>query len=97
LQPQTLTSDVPAGYGALPDWGAGAAAPAWVVARAVAHHQASYYAKRFPHFEFCQRRLEGPGYEAKFTKSPGGRLNITYYFDEQGNYITQRGLACDGY
>jgi hypothetical protein len=99
LQPQTLASDVPAGYGVPPLWGAGekrpdAAAPAWVVARAVAHHQANYYAKRFRHFEFCQRRLEGPGYEAKFTKSAGGRLNITYYFDEQGRHITSSSLIC---
>jgi hypothetical protein len=93
-----VTIPLPDNYGSISDFGAAerrpaAAAPDWMVTRARRIHTSSGKAKRFPYFEFCQRRLEGPGYEAKFTKAPGDRRNITYYFDDQGNYIRRSGIA----
>jgi hypothetical protein len=62
--------------------------------KAQALHKSTPNAKRYRHFDFCQRRTEGPGYEAKFTRAPGDRRNVTYYFDEQGNCVAIGGITC---
>ena len=65
-----------------------------MIERAQTHHQSGSYVSRYPHFEFCQRREKGSGFEAKFNKVPGSRVGVTYYFDEQGHFITERVLIC---
>ena len=99
--PPDGASDMLAEYGPFPDFGArdvrpDAIAPEWMSANAKAYHWRTRYASRYPHFEFCQRRPEAPGYEAKFTTAPGGRVGVTYYFDGQGTYLTYRLMLCAG-
>jgi hypothetical protein len=73
------------------------AAADWMVEKAKMFHYNNQYASRYPLFKFCQSRHGHAGYEAMFARREGSRLNITYYFDGQGRFLTFTRLLCEGF
>ncbi len=66
-----------------------------VYEQALAMHEESNYARRYPVLEKVGRREDGQGLEVRF-RQPGGRKGVAYYFDNAGHYERSIPCSCDG-